>query len=54
MAGEAVFGASLKKKKNKTASASLGRNMNGFIENGTLKLEKSRRIQYENERERAC
>jgi len=31
-----------------------GRNMNGFIENGTLKLEKSRRIQYENERERAC
>lgn len=31
-----------------------GRNMNGFKENGTLKLEKSRRIQYENERERAC
>lgn len=33
-----------------------GRNMNGFKENGILKLEKSRRIQYENERERerAC
>ena len=29
-----------------------GRNMNGFKENGTFKLEKSRRIQYENERER--
>lgn len=30
MAGEAVFGASLKKKKNKTASASLGRKSIGY------------------------